>query len=68
MYEDKRWYADVGGKVVMCSHCRHRKKGSVKCTAFPNGIPRNLMLRGEHNTPFPGDNGIRYEPMKDKSE
>ncbi|MEE0264137.1 MAG: hypothetical protein UD936_00770 [Acutalibacteraceae bacterium] len=39
------------------------KKGIV-CDAFPDGIPRELMLRGEHDTPFPGDNGIRYKPKE----
>ncbi|MEE0060404.1 MAG: hypothetical protein UE295_06230 [Acutalibacteraceae bacterium] len=62
-YQDKRWYCDVGGETIMCNNCVHRKKGMV-CDAFPNGIPRELMLRGEHDTPFPGDNGIRYKPKE----
>lgn len=66
-YESKRWRDDPCAKLVMCSTCIHRKKEGVSCKAFPSGIPRELMLRGEHDTPYPGDNGIRYEP-KEKTD
>lgn len=46
---------------VMCNDCVHYHK-DVTCDAFPDGIPREIIIRGEHDTPFPGDNGIRFEP------
>lgn len=63
-FESERWRCDVGAKLVMCSTCIHRNGIEPTCKAFPNGIPRNLIIRGEHDTPYPGDNGIRYEPRK----
>ena len=35
------------------------------CEAFPSGIPEEI-LRGEfdHTRPYPGDNGLRYVPLK----
>ena len=62
-YESERWRGDPGARDVMCNHCIHRGKyGIGTCTAFPDGIPRDLIRRKEHDTPFPGDNGIRFEP------
>lgn len=60
----RRFCDDPGAKVLMCSACRHRIPMTAKCTAFPNGIPKALTERGEHDTPFPGDNGIRFEPKE----
>lgn len=38
----------------------------VRCTAFPDGIPKELTLEGTlHDTPFPGDNGIQFEQFED---
>ena len=59
-YEDVRWRCDVGAIAVMCNSCVHNR-GAGKCDAFPNGIPRELILRNEHDTPYPGDSGIRYK-------
>ncbi len=66
-YESKRWWDDVGGEVIMCSYCKYLYQNveGVKCKAFPNGIPKDLMLRGEHNSSYPGDNGIRFEPKEE---
>jgi hypothetical protein len=37
--------------------------GTATCTAFPKGIPQEI-LRGEndHTSPVPGDGGIVYKP------
>ena len=71
-YEDRRWRDDPKAVSIMCNHCKHRLSykpgdGIVRCTAFPDGIPRELLLRREHDRHFPGDHGIRYEP-KEKTE
>lgn len=46
-----------------CVHFRHDLTG-YKCAAFPIAIPVELALgdRG-HRAPYPGDNGIRFEPL-----
>ena len=69
-YQDKRWYDDVGGKNPLCSSCRHRlpfdaESGVVKCDAFPNGIPRYILIKceGERNIADECQNGIRFERL-----
>jgi hypothetical protein len=33
------------------------------CDAFPGGIPDAITInQSDHRRPFPGDNGIRWEP------
>jgi hypothetical protein len=60
-----------------CDHCRHhiRSDGklSLRCAAFPDGIPPQMMtynarlkLPHDHRQPYPGDNGIRFEPLLGK--
>lgn len=46
-----------------CKHCDPQTWGISNCRAFPNGIPRAIM-KGLHNHihPYPGDNGILFEP------
>ena len=62
-HERERWHNDPGGQKIMCDRCIHYRL-FAKCDAFPDGIPSELLHREEHNTPFPGDNGIRFEPKK----
>ena len=70
-YEAERWKTAPGTTVIMCSHCKHIIPGLINgkatCKAYPDGIPRELMLRNEHNTPFPGDNGIRFEAKEEEN-
>jgi hypothetical protein len=34
----------------------------LKCKAFPEGIPDEILINGnKHNKPFKGDKGIQFE-------
>ncbi|MCP5510235.1 MAG: hypothetical protein H7A24_00005 [Leptospiraceae bacterium] len=38
-------------------------KVTKKCDAYPNGIPFEIWTnKVDHSKPYPGDNGIRFEP------
>lgn len=57
----------MGGPEEMvlpqCNHCRHRAADARTCAAFPGGIPGEIESnRHDHRKPYPGDNGIRFEP------
>lgn len=48
--------------LPQCAVCKHRLPGSF-CKAFPGGIPRALLSGDhDHRQPYPGDNGITFEP------
>lgn len=50
-----------------CFTCRHLRDDERSCDAFPDGIPPVfLYLDKAHNRPYPGDHGIRYEPIDKK--
>jgi hypothetical protein len=45
-----------------CLFCRHLKEGRVRCEAFPEGIPDDLLFGlHDHREPYDGDRGIRFE-------
>ena len=55
------------GSSPVCQSCRHLIGfKELACAAFPDRIPREIW-NGErdHNSPYPGDRGIRFEPMTD---
>jgi hypothetical protein len=55
--------------ISPCQSCRHYAQNSsgelLTCEAFPGGIP-DAILSGDndHKRPFPGDQGICYEPVR----
>ncbi len=48
----------------LCFSCRHlRMTFPVSCDAFPDGIPEDILdCTVQHDAPYPGDNGIQFEP------
>ena len=54
----------------LCRTCKHWRRDDFSgftCNAFPDGIPDAILESDhDHRKPYPGDNGIRYEPVKAK--
>lgn len=52
----------------MCFSCKHQKRDSEKCSAFPDGIPEEILLDGyDHRLEYAGDGGIRFAPRDKKA-
>jgi hypothetical protein len=54
------WFSDV------CTHCKNLEDGvERKCKAFKE-IPLKIWYaENDHKKPYPGDNGIQFEPIKE---
>ena len=57
------------GERPMCAACAHFKNDptipGLCCKAYPYGIPDEIVVNGfDHRKPFPGDNGMRFEPSR----
>ncbi|MCJ7754171.1 MAG: hypothetical protein MUP13_06380 [Thermoanaerobaculales bacterium] len=51
-------------KVSQCTFCAHRSPDGSACKAYPSGIPIELLYNEhDHRMGFPGDNGVRYQPI-----
>lgn len=51
-----------------CVWCKRLTVGDrtkpMQCEAFPVEIPRAILLReADHKLPYPGDGGLRYDPV-----
>jgi len=51
--------------IVPCMSCKHLDKTKKrKCAAFEH-IPSEILTgKNNHKTPYPGDNGIHFEPIE----
>jgi len=46
-----------------CIHFFRPRRGMNLCTAYPFGIPEDILRhRVRHDRPYPGDNGVIFEP------
>lgn len=56
------------GLSRVCTPCHHfRRRQGRTCAAFPerDSIPMPIWLaEHDHRTPYPGDRGIRFEPVE----
>lgn len=55
-------------KIVKCETCKYydiyNDKNYATCKVFPEGIPPEIFREDvDHKKPYPGDNGIQYEPI-----
>ncbi|MCB1157383.1 MAG: hypothetical protein H7A25_22250 [Leptospiraceae bacterium] len=52
-----------------CYDCKHfidDDSTKFHCKAF-DGIPTEILLgKNDHTSPYPGDNGIQFEPKEDE--
>ena len=48
----------------LCGVCTHLSQtDGLACQAFPDGIPEDIwQMRYDHRNPYPGDNGVLFEP------
>lgn len=58
------------GPVPICLDCVHyegvKAKGGITCKAFRDSIPRAILVsQYDHRQPYPGDNGIQFEPIEE---
>lgn len=62
-YRDARWRDNPCAITAQCGYCKHFKRGTVSCKAFPripNDILGNYVI---HDHPVEGDHGILFEPI-----
>ena len=53
---------DAFNASPQCIFCTRLRAGN-KCVAFPQGIPPAISSnRHDHREPFPGDDGILFDP------
>jgi len=62
---DKFIWRDNEATISQCIACKHWVRGGV-CQAFPQGVPDAILTNEhDHREQYPGDNGIRFEPLEE---
>jgi hypothetical protein len=67
----KNWRAHLDAMRVpaSCHTCAHRRFTTLGCDAFPDEIPPEIIRgRHDHKTPYAGDRGVMYEPMRQRPQ
>lgn len=50
--------------AAQCATCKNHIPFTLTCKAFPQGIPSEIMWgEWDHREAYPGDSGIRYDPV-----
>jgi hypothetical protein len=63
---EKFVWKDDEMQLSQCVFCKHLI-GNARCAAFRAGIPMKIRTNEhDHRKSFPGDNGIRFEPLEGK--
>lgn len=48
---------------------RDRKEMGLTCDAFPDGIPREIIMGdSDHREPVEGDHGLQFEPLESETQ
>lgn len=70
MSRNSRFVVDAAMvNIPICNKCKHReayrKLKGIRCAAFPDrNIPKEITRNEhDHRKPYPGDNGIQFEPL-----
>ena len=50
-----------------CNKCKYHHSGEFTCDVYPDRIPDEILLnKADHRNPYPGDHGIRFEPLEEE--